>query len=203
MHSTHEVNTLTYQRIPVNTGACIRHMHSTEHSRKHRSKCHTPIKKSIVSFPQVNFASKSFPTVPYTHPDSAPLRVLAKLLSSKYCHREIREKGGAYGGGATGSTEGHFAFYSYRDPRSLETLEVYDKAVRWAADGQFTDTDVDEAKMGLFQQVEIILRRLLIDWLIFEHQALLAWMPRPVRGLYLVYFDTRVKVVSRQTRQLI
>ena len=28
-------------------------------------------------------------------------RVLASVLSSKYLHTEIREKGGAYGGGAT------------------------------------------------------------------------------------------------------
>ena len=109
--------------------------------------------KKIDYPPKVNFVSKSFPTVPYTHPDSAPLRVLAKLLSSKYCHREIREKGGAYGGGATGSIDGHFAFYSYRDPRSLETLDVYDRAVQWAANGEFVDRDVDEAKMALFQQV--------------------------------------------------
>ena len=109
--------------------------------------------KKIDYPPKVNFVSKSFPTVPYNHPDSAPLRVLAKLLSSKYCHREIREKGGAYGGGATGSIDGHFAFYSYRDPRSLETLDVYDRAVQWAANGEFVDRDVDEAKMALFQQV--------------------------------------------------
>jgi len=39
--------------------------------------------------------------VPYNHVDSAPLRILAKLLTSKFLLSEIREKGGAYGGGAT------------------------------------------------------------------------------------------------------
>ena len=29
----------------------------------------------------------------YTHQDAAPLRVLSRLLSSKYLHVEIREKG--------------------------------------------------------------------------------------------------------------
>jgi Zn-dependent M16 (insulinase) family peptidase len=104
--------------------------------------------------PQVNFMSKSFPTVPYTNPDCASLRILSKLLTWKYLHREIREKGGAYGGGANGSTDGSFSFYSYRDPRSMETLEVYDNSINWASQGTFTEADVAEAKMSLFQQMD-------------------------------------------------
>ena len=56
--------------------------------------------KSFVATPfPVHFCSKAVATVPYEHPDSAALRILAKLLSSKYLHSQIREKGGAYGGG--------------------------------------------------------------------------------------------------------
>jgi hypothetical protein len=43
----------------------------------------------------------ALPTVRYTHEDSVPLRILAKLLTSKFLLSEIREKGGAYGGGAS------------------------------------------------------------------------------------------------------
>lgn len=35
-------------------------------------------------------------------------------MSTKFLHREIREKGGAYGGGAVGQNPGTFAFFSYR-----------------------------------------------------------------------------------------
>lgn len=42
------------------------------------------------------------------------VRVMASLLTNKYLHKEIREKGGAYGGGATAATAGHMSFYSYR-----------------------------------------------------------------------------------------
>ena len=54
----------------------------------------------ITPFP-INFTSMAVPTVPYTHPDHPALKVLSALLSSKFLHSEIREKGGAYGGGAT------------------------------------------------------------------------------------------------------
>ena len=41
------------------------------------------------------------------------LRVLARLMTNRFLHRQIREKGGAYGGGARYGS-GIFSFYSYR-----------------------------------------------------------------------------------------
>ena len=38
----------------------------------------------------VHYVAQSYRTVPYTHEDSAHLRVLARLLSWKFLHREIR-----------------------------------------------------------------------------------------------------------------
>lgn len=49
---------------------------------------------------QVNFCAKAYPTVPVEHPDAAALTVLGVFLRNGYLHRAIREKGGAYGGGA-------------------------------------------------------------------------------------------------------
>ncbi|XP_023336821.1 presequence protease, mitochondrial isoform X2 [Eurytemora carolleeae] len=106
----------------------------------------------VVPFP-INFTSQSLPTVHYTHPDSAPLRVLAAVMSSKYLHPEIREKGGAYGGGATAGS-GTFTFYSYRDPKNLETFSVYRKAGEWAAEGNFSDQDVEEGQLRIFQRLD-------------------------------------------------
>ena len=91
--------------------------------------------------------------MPYEHPDSAPLRVLAKLMSAKYLHPQIREKGGAYGGGATSNpSSGVFSFYSYRDPNCTQTLEVFDSCLGWVTETKdFTQRDIDEAKLGIFQ----------------------------------------------------
>ncbi|XP_041374420.1 presequence protease, mitochondrial-like isoform X2 [Gigantopelta aegis] len=120
-----------------------------------QEKSFTPtVSKTQFELPfSVNYMSKSFPSVPYSHPDFPVLKVLGNLLSRKFLHREIREKGGAYGSGATNSG-GCFSFFSYRDPRSLQTLEVFDEAISWAANGDFTTTDVDEAKLGVFQQTD-------------------------------------------------
>ena len=74
-------------------------------------------------------------------------------LQAKFLHREIREKGGAYGGGAA-AQNGLFHFYSYRDPNTSATLDAFDAAVNWAADGNITQKDIDEAKLSIFQGVD-------------------------------------------------
>ncbi|RLU23058.1 hypothetical protein DMN91_005336 [Ooceraea biroi] len=102
----------------------------------------------------VNYCSKAILTVPYTHPDYAPLRVLSKLISSIYLHPEIREKGGAYGGGAKLTTEGIFSFYSYRDPNSTRTFDLFDRTYDFLIGYPLPQSDVDEAKLGIFQQID-------------------------------------------------
>ena len=58
---------------------------------------------------------------------SGKLRVLNNILSTEFLHREIREKGGAYGAWSNFSPYGSMYFCSYRDPNLQETLETYDK----------------------------------------------------------------------------
>ena len=60
------------------------------------------------------------------YPYSGKLRVLTNILSNEYLYKELRVKGGAYGGGAGFTLDGYQYFYSYRDPNLLESLEVYD-----------------------------------------------------------------------------
>ncbi|XP_012658767.2 presequence protease, mitochondrial isoform X2 [Otolemur garnettii] len=103
---------------------------------------------------QVNYVGECIRTVPYTDPGHASLKILARLMTAKFLHMEIREKGGAYGGGAKLSHSGVFTFYSYRDPNSMETLQAFGKAVDWAKSGAFTQQDVEEAKLSVFSAVD-------------------------------------------------
>lgn len=76
-------------------------------------------------------------------------------MTNHYLHREIREKNGAYGGGARyGGLNGLFSFYSYRDPRTLETLDTYSKSVDWVQKRSFTDQEITESKLSIFQGVD-------------------------------------------------
>lgn len=118
----------------------------------------TPLQsaKSFVPLPyQVSYTALALPTVPYTDAAGAPLQILAQLLTHKHLHHEIREKGGAYGGGAYArGLGGVFGFYSYRDPNPLNTLGVVRDAGRWARDKEWTERDLEEAKLSVFQSLD-------------------------------------------------
>jgi presequence protease len=104
---------------------------------------------------QVYYGGLAIPTVSYTHEDGAPLQVLSQLLTNKHLHHEIREKGGAYGGGAyMKGLDGLFGFYSYRDPNPQNTLNIMRNAGRWAVDKKFADQDLEEAKISLFKNID-------------------------------------------------
>ncbi|KAL8970400.1 MAG: hypothetical protein Q9183_001541 [Haloplaca sp. 2 TL-2023] len=104
---------------------------------------------------QVYYSASAMPTVPYTHASSAPLQILSQLLTHKHLHHEIREKGGAYGGGAySRGLSGLFGFYSYRDPNPQNALRVMNDAGRWARDKAWTKQDFEEAKLSVFQSID-------------------------------------------------
>ncbi|KAF2090619.1 hypothetical protein K490DRAFT_34047 [Saccharata proteae CBS 121410] len=112
--------------------------------------------KSFFPLPyQVYYSGLAIPTVPYTSPSGAPLQILAQLLTHKHLHHEIREKGGAYGGGAYASgLGGIFGMYSYRDPNPQNTLKIMGSAGAWARDRNWTDRDIEEAKLSVFQGLD-------------------------------------------------
>lgn len=112
--------------------------------------------KSFFPLPyQVYYSALSIPTVPYTHADGAALQILSQLLTHKHLHHEIREKGGAYGGGAYAQgLGGVLGFYSYRDPNPLNTIKIMREAGAWARDREWTDRDIEEAKLSVFQNVD-------------------------------------------------
>ncbi len=94
----------------------------------------------------VSFVAQTFKTVRMEHEDAPALSVISKILRSMYLHREIREKGGAYGGFALyNSEDGIFNFCSYRDPHIVSTLRIYEDAANFINSGNYTDEDVKEA----------------------------------------------------------
>ena len=92
--------------------------------------------------------------MPYSHPDFAPLRIMSRILSLKFLHTEIREKGGAYGGGVAPTSSGIISFYSYRDPNSTLTLDTFERSSDWLRETALSDQDLNEAKLGVFQRID-------------------------------------------------
>ena len=103
----------------------------------------------------VSFVASTFETVRLAHEDAPALSVISKILRSMYLHREIREKGGAYGGFAIYSPEdGMFYFGSYRDPHIVSTLKVYDGARNFIRSGNFSNEDIKEAVLQVCSEID-------------------------------------------------
>jgi presequence protease len=72
----------------------------------------------------VNNCTESLLTTPSSNTDDyAALMVLADLMTFTYLLPSVREKGGAYGAGASAGESGTFTFYSFRDPKLEQTYE--------------------------------------------------------------------------------
>jgi len=103
----------------------------------------------------VQFCASAYPAVEVSHPDAAPLMVLAAYLRNGFLHSAIREKGGAYGGGA--SYDGNacsFRFYSYRDPRLAETFKDFEASIDWLVNTGHLPHQLEEAILGLVASMD-------------------------------------------------
>ncbi|MEW6076740.1 MAG: insulinase family protein [Thermodesulfobacteriota bacterium] len=103
----------------------------------------------------VSFVASVFNTIRLGHPDAPALAVIARLLKSSFLHREIREKGGAYGGYALyNSEDGQFCFASYRDPHIVNTLEVYRRAAAFIQEDNFSDEEIKESILQVCSDID-------------------------------------------------
>ncbi|KNE63969.1 hypothetical protein AMAG_09031 [Allomyces macrogynus ATCC 38327] len=106
----------------------------------------------------VHFCAAALPTVPFmSTSDSMALAVAGNLATHGYLHREVREKGGAYGAGANHAADlGVYSLFSYRDPHAHATLEHFTTSFRALVDGGIvTDQALHEAKLSLLGDMDM------------------------------------------------
>ena len=103
----------------------------------------------------VAFNVRVYRTVRFEHPDSPALLVLANYVRDTFLHRELREKGGAYGGYAqAGVASATFYFGSYRDPNITRTYDTFDRAIAWVIEGDVEAEALKEAILGASGDVD-------------------------------------------------
>ncbi|MBQ76164.1 MAG: peptidase M16 [Gammaproteobacteria bacterium] len=114
-----------------------------------------PVNQAFLTSTAVNYCGSVFETVAEDHEDSPALAVLAAVLRNGYLHQAIREQGGAYGGGAMhDSGNGLFRFYSYRDPRLMESFDAFTQSVAWVCTEKISFAMVEEAILGLVSMID-------------------------------------------------
>jgi Zn-dependent M16 (insulinase) family peptidase len=103
---------------------------------------------------QVCFCAEAFPTVDFKHEDAPALTVLGTVLRNGYLHSAIREKGGAYGAGASQDSNNKvFKFFSYRDPKCTETFNEFKKSREWSIKN-ITEEQLEEGVLGVISSID-------------------------------------------------
>lgn len=109
----------------------------------------------VVIAAPIAFTGHVIKTVCYIDPDMPALSVAASLFENVTLHALIREKGGAYGGGANCNTlSGNFYFYAYRDPNITATLSAFQESIKSILKGDFEESDLEEAKLEAIQSLD-------------------------------------------------
>lgn len=104
---------------------------------------------------QVNYCAMAFATVPGGHRDAPALTVLGHLLRNEFLHSAVREKGGAYGSGASQNNgDAIFRFYSYRDPRMDETLADFRRSLDWFVAQEHSPLLLEQAILGVISSLD-------------------------------------------------
>jgi len=115
----------------------------------------TPPREGWAGPMQVAYCVKAMTGPHLAEPEVPLFRIGVYLARFDYFLPEIRFKGNAYGAGVShDDSQGIFWLHSYRDPRIVETLAVFDGLHDWVAAQQWTQTDIDRAIIGSAKDVE-------------------------------------------------
>lgn len=101
--------------------------------------------KTPVSYSALSALSADFGTI-----EHAKEKMFLSITGSNEIWSLIREKGGAYGGGAlVDSNEDVIVFYTYRDPRLKESLDDFVKAVK---EQNLNEANIEDARLGVLSR---------------------------------------------------
>ncbi len=112
------------------------------------------LNEAILAPVQVQYCAKGGNFFRKGYSYSGKLRVLNNILSNEFLHREIREKGGAYGAWSSFSPYGNMYFCSYRDPNLQETLDVYDRVPEFIRNFDCNRREMEKYIIGDISQLD-------------------------------------------------
>jgi len=85
---------------------------------------------------------------------TAAVSLMAHIASFNYLWNAIRVQGGAYGAGLTASNTGNLCFYTYRDPNSSRSLDVFRKTSEFLREFCQQDEPLDKSIIGCISKMD-------------------------------------------------
>ena len=111
--------------------------------------------KAYTASGQVQYVSRAGNFVDAGLPYTGVLNVLNVFLSYEYLWVNVRVKGGAYGCYSKFNRNGDSNFSSYRDPKLMETNEVYENMVHYLENFEADEKEVTKFVIGAVGSADI------------------------------------------------
>jgi hypothetical protein len=116
----------------------------------------TPLSQGRLIASDVFFTAIGFESLCYADELTPSLCVLGMLLGNIHLHKEIRERGGAYGSGCKINPNfGTGYFFGYRDPNLATTVKAFYAAIDKVKKKNYTTQELIDAKLGLIQKIDL------------------------------------------------
>lgn len=133
----------------------LRPVTSTPHDAPVQAPAGPRANHALYATAQVNHCNIAWQAPQQDHPHAPCLAVAAELLSNHLLHPALRERGGAYGGGATyNGAAGTFSMNSFRDPRLAGTYADFALSLDQLIAADFTDEQVEEAIICVIKKLD-------------------------------------------------
>ncbi len=101
-----------------------------------------------------NYNSLGIQTKNQSPKEKAARSLLGAVLNPNYLWKQLRDKGGAYGGALMPSSYDDLILLSWRDPRIAGTYDDYHSVLEYISDTEISNKDVHQAKISLFSKLD-------------------------------------------------
>jgi Zn-dependent M16 (insulinase) family peptidase len=119
----------------------------------HPMECHTGEGLTIPA--KVNYVVKGARLSQLGFTPKGSTHVVKSYLDINWLWHKVRVQGGAYGGGCVLDRRSTlFAFYSYRDPNLLQTLDVYDGTPDFLRSAKISPSELERCIIGTIGEIE-------------------------------------------------
>jgi Zn-dependent M16 (insulinase) family peptidase len=116
---------------------------------------HRPQGEGLTIPAKVNYVVKGASLAQLGYTPNGATQVVKSYLDINWLWHKVRVQGGAYGGGCIFDRRATlFAFYSYRDPNLLETLNVFDGTPDFLRTADITPSELERCIIGTIGEID-------------------------------------------------
>lgn len=138
-----------YTKFTSNIESLVEKLHSEELPYQTFDFTYDQINEGIPTSGNVQYVAKASNYRKHGFDYHGSINVLSVLLNSEFLHDRVRAKGGAYGCHISASHTGNIQMVSYRDPKLVETLDVYNQVADYIESIDLTKDELTKYIIGL------------------------------------------------------